>query len=97
MPPKEPSPPVVKVDLTGMVVVVVGANTGLGFEAAKHLAGMNPARLILACRNPSKGQEALSSALFYPSDSLIMTRNISDMIPLLPPCYFRYPGSHEVR
>ncbi|KAJ7792313.1 hypothetical protein B0H14DRAFT_3115225 [Mycena olivaceomarginata] len=41
-------PPVLKVDLTGKTVVVVGANTGLGFEATKHFATMNPGRLILA-------------------------------------------------
>lgn len=58
---QRPTPPVVKVDLTGKVVVVVGANTGLGFEAAKHFAEMNPARLILACRNAEKGEEARKS------------------------------------
>jgi len=52
--------PVVKVDLTGKTVIVTGANVGLGFEAAKHFATMNPARLILACRNPEKGKAALS-------------------------------------
>ena len=43
-------PPVQKRDLTGKVVIVTGANTGIGFEAAKHFATMNPAKLILACR-----------------------------------------------
>ncbi|KAJ7900599.1 hypothetical protein B0H14DRAFT_2429170, partial [Mycena olivaceomarginata] len=52
-------PPVLKVDLTGKTVVVVGANTGLGFEATKHFATMNPGRLILACRSQSKGQAAV--------------------------------------
>lgn len=61
---KRPTPPVVKVDLTGKVVVVVGANTGLGFEAAKHFAEMNPARLILTCRNAEKGEEARDSTLY---------------------------------
>ncbi|KAJ7663868.1 hypothetical protein DFH06DRAFT_1188700 [Mycena polygramma] len=51
--------PVVKVDLTGKTVIVLGANTGLGFEATKHFATMNPARLILACRSQSKGQAAV--------------------------------------
>ncbi|KAJ7860404.1 hypothetical protein B0H14DRAFT_575715 [Mycena olivaceomarginata] len=51
-------PPVLQVDLTGKTVVV-GANTGLGFEAAKHFATMTPGRLILACRSQSKGQAAL--------------------------------------
>ncbi|KAK7056346.1 hypothetical protein VNI00_002900 [Paramarasmius palmivorus] len=52
--------PVVKVDLTGRVVVVTGANTGLGFEACKHIASMNPKRLIMCCRNQKKGEEAVS-------------------------------------
>ncbi|KAJ7810039.1 hypothetical protein B0H14DRAFT_3758461 [Mycena olivaceomarginata] len=38
-------PPVAKADLTGKTVVVIGANTGLGFESVKHFAGMNPGRL----------------------------------------------------
>ncbi|KAH9969289.1 hypothetical protein BGW80DRAFT_1177028 [Lactifluus volemus] len=51
--------PVVHVDLTGKTVVVVGANVGLGFEAAKHFASMNPKRLVLACRSQRKGQAAV--------------------------------------
>lgn len=51
--------PVVHVDLTGKTVVVVGANVGLGFEAAKHFASMNPKRLVLGCRNQEKGQAAV--------------------------------------
>ncbi|KAJ2914335.1 hypothetical protein MD484_g6085, partial [Candolleomyces efflorescens] len=45
-------------DLSGQTVIVVGANTGLGFEAAKHFARMNPGRLILACRSKEKGAAA---------------------------------------
>ena len=51
--------PVEHVDLTGKTVVVVGANVGLGFEAAKHFASMNPKRLVLGCRSQEKGQVAL--------------------------------------
>ncbi|CAK5283324.1 unnamed protein product [Mycena citricolor] len=51
--------PVVKADLAGKTVVVIGANTGLGFEASKHFAQMNPGRLILGCRSESKGMEAV--------------------------------------
>ncbi|KAJ7623735.1 hypothetical protein FB45DRAFT_798042, partial [Roridomyces roridus] len=54
-----PQPPVLQVDLTGKTVLVLGANTGLGFEAAQHFARMNPGRVILACRSQSKGQAAL--------------------------------------
>ncbi|KAJ7584587.1 hypothetical protein C8J56DRAFT_1166630 [Mycena floridula] len=53
-------PPLPAVDLRGKVVVVVGANTGLGFEAAKHFASMNPAKLIMTARDPVKGEEALT-------------------------------------
>jgi NAD(P)-dependent dehydrogenase (short-subunit alcohol dehydrogenase family) len=49
------------VDLSGKTVLVVGANAGLGFEAAKHFASMNPGRLVLGCRSQEKGQAALQA------------------------------------
>ncbi|KZO99086.1 NAD(P)-binding protein [Calocera viscosa TUFC12733] len=45
-------------DLTGKTVIITGANAGLGFEAAKHLARMSPGKLILACRNIQSAEEA---------------------------------------
>ncbi|KAF5316724.1 hypothetical protein D9619_006560 [Psilocybe cf. subviscida] len=54
-----PWPPAPKVDLQGKTVIVTGSNIGIGFEAAKHFAQMNPEKLILACRNKDKGQAAL--------------------------------------
>jgi len=51
--------PLLKVDLTGRVVIVTGANTGLGFEACKHIAKMNPAKLIMGSRDLGRGTEAL--------------------------------------
>ncbi|TDL30130.1 NAD(P)-binding protein [Rickenella mellea] len=50
-----------KCDLTGKTVIVVGSNTGLGLEATRHLATMNPGRLILACRSIPKAEKALKS------------------------------------
>jgi len=50
--------PLIDRDLNGKVIVITGANTGLGFEAAKHLATMNPAKIILAVRNVKKGNLA---------------------------------------
>ena len=54
-----PPEPLVTEDLTGKVVLVTGANIGLGFEAAKHFASMNPERLIIACRSEEKGNQAV--------------------------------------
>ena len=45
-------------DLSGKTVVVIGANIGLGFEAAKHFAKMNPERIILGCRSKERGEAA---------------------------------------
>ena len=45
-------------DLSGKTVVVIGANIGLGFEAAKHFAQMNPDRIILGCRSKERGEAA---------------------------------------
>ncbi|KAG1730894.1 hypothetical protein EDB19DRAFT_1739666 [Suillus lakei] len=45
---------------TGKTVLVVGANVGIGLEASKHFARMQPARLIIACRSEAKGKAALA-------------------------------------
>ena len=50
--------PLVSEDLEGRIVVVTGANTGLGFECAMHFLRMKPAKLILAVRSIEKGQAA---------------------------------------
>ncbi|KAK0224414.1 hypothetical protein EDD85DRAFT_241407 [Armillaria nabsnona] len=55
-----PVPAVVTADLSGKTLVLIGANAGLGFEAAKHFARMNPARLVLTARNEVKGRKALA-------------------------------------
>ncbi|KAF8746770.1 Enoyl-(Acyl carrier protein) reductase [Rhizoctonia solani] len=45
------------VDLSNKLVVITGANLGIGLEAARALAGMG-ACVILACRSQLKGEEA---------------------------------------
>ena len=50
--------PIPKVNLAGRTVLISGANTGLGYEAAKQFALMNPAKLILAVRSIAKGEAA---------------------------------------
>ncbi|GIK05404.1 hypothetical protein Aspvir_009513 [Aspergillus viridinutans] len=43
---------------SGGTYIVTGANTGLGFEAAKHLVSLEAAKVILAVRNISAGEKA---------------------------------------
>ncbi|KAF9449782.1 NAD(P)-binding protein [Macrolepiota fuliginosa MF-IS2] len=54
-----PVPPLPKVDLGGKTILVIGANTGIGFECAKYLASMKPSRLILGCRDQTRGEGAI--------------------------------------
>ncbi|KAK7420754.1 hypothetical protein QQX98_002558 [Neonectria punicea] len=51
-----PQPPS---NISGGTYVVTGANTGLGFECAKHLFQMGAGRIILAVRSREKGKAAL--------------------------------------
>jgi NAD(P)-dependent dehydrogenase (short-subunit alcohol dehydrogenase family) len=46
-------------DLAGKVIIVTGANSGIGYEAAKELARKG-AQTILACRSVDKAQRALN-------------------------------------
>ena len=71
--------PLVSEDLTGKIVLVTGANIGLGFEAAKHFASMNPERLIIACRSETKGKQAIKGNAFA---SLPLTKTKVDRVPI---------------
>lgn len=43
---------------SGRTFIVTGANTGLGFEATKHLVAAGAAKVIMAVRNVSSGEDA---------------------------------------
>jgi NAD(P)-dependent dehydrogenase (short-subunit alcohol dehydrogenase family) len=47
---------------TGRVAIVTGANSGLGFYTTKALANKG-ARIIMACRNLERGEEARQKIL----------------------------------
>jgi WW domain-containing oxidoreductase len=46
-------------DLSGKLMIVTGANTGIGFEAARALASAG-ARVVFACRNEEAGRAAVA-------------------------------------
>lgn len=48
-----------KIQLNNKVVVITGANCGIGYETAKELANRN-AEVVLACRNVEAAQKAIA-------------------------------------
>ncbi|KAF9436078.1 hypothetical protein BGZ76_004896 [Entomortierella beljakovae] len=49
------------VDLTGKTIIVTGSNAGIGYATVCHLVTMNPTRIILACRNTKKAEDAIKT------------------------------------
>lgn len=56
--PQAPTEP-----LLGQTLIITGSNTGLGYTAAQSILGLQPARLILAVRNDTKGRTARESLI----------------------------------
>lgn len=67
-------------DLSGQVVVVTGANSGIGYEAAKVLAGQG-ASVLLAVRDDQKGRAAAVSIrkLHTAADVHVMQLDLADL------------------
>ncbi len=53
---------VANLDLSGQLVIVTGANSGIGFHTARALASAG-ARVIFACRDSAAGTDAVERAL----------------------------------
>lgn len=47
--------------LEGKVILITGANSGLGKEASLELAKHKPAQIWMAARSPEKGKEAVAA------------------------------------
>lgn len=70
--------PLPQSDFSGQTVIVTGSNTGLGLEAARHLVRLKAARVILAVRTVSKGEEAAADIL----KTTKATKNTVEVWPL---------------
>ncbi|KAF7905215.1 uncharacterized protein EAF01_005736 [Botrytis porri] len=53
--------PYPETSFAGQTIIITGANTGLGLEAARHIVRLGAARVVLACRTISKGEAAAAS------------------------------------
>ncbi|KAK5129893.1 hypothetical protein LTR08_002729 [Meristemomyces frigidus] len=51
-------PQIPQTDCLGKTIIVTGANTGLGKEAARHFVRLGASKVIIACRSVAKGEEA---------------------------------------
>lgn len=67
-------------DLSGKTVLITGANSGLGLESTRMLAGRG-ARVVLACRNRDKGEQAMDEVrAAHPEARLdLMQVDLSDL------------------
>ena len=50
------------VDLSGKIAIITGANSGIGYEAARALSSKN-AEVIMACRSMDKGEKSMGKIL----------------------------------
>ena len=53
--------PVPTKSFAGKTVIVTGSNTGMGLEAARHIARLGAARMVLAVRSLERGRAAAAS------------------------------------
>ena len=59
-------------------VIITGGNSGLGFETAKKIAKDKDYRVILACRNPEKGEEAAAKIKEETGNENVLTMRLDN-------------------
>ncbi|CAL1286372.1 unnamed protein product [Larinioides sclopetarius] len=62
--------------MEGKVIIVTGANSGIGFETAKDLAARK-GRVILACRSLERGQKAAESIIKSTRNYDVVVRHLN--------------------
>ncbi|PRP97901.1 putative ketoacyl reductase [Enhygromyxa salina] len=67
-------------DQTGKLAIVTGANSGIGFEAARALAGRG-ARVVLACRSVARAERAEAKILAEhgAAELVVMELDLADL------------------
>jgi len=67
-------------DQSGRTALVTGANNGIGWEAARVLAA-HGARVVLACRSPERGRDALQriKAIAPQADVTLLELDLADL------------------
>ncbi|KAG8174318.1 hypothetical protein JTE90_007784 [Oedothorax gibbosus] len=61
--------------MEGKVIIVTGANSGVGFETAKDLA-RRKGRVILACRDKTRGTNAAESIIRETGNTNVVMRQL---------------------
>ncbi len=67
-------------DSEGKIILITGANSGLGFETAQAIAAKK-ATVVMACRNPAKGEKAVENihSLFPDAKIALMDLDLSSL------------------
>lgn len=77
--------------MTGRVVVVTGASSGLGYEVARYLAeGGND--VILACRSEERANRAIEKIKRLHPNALVTFMQVCIYLPVILPVYYVITG-----